>query len=412
MYCAIVDGYSTGGFLARALRRHGFECVHVQQGHEAPGFYRDSFRSAEYAATIVCDGDSAQVVAEVSKYDPAFVLPGHESGVELADLLADRLALPANGMERSRARRDKHLMADALRQAGVAAPEGIVTASIEELAAWADARGHWPVVVKPVASAGTDNVIFCSDETAVRTAYRQIIGSVDILGRPNQTVLGQEFLDGTEYFVNTVSRDGQHHVAEIWRYAKRLVPGGGFIYDWEEPLPYLGEVQTLLREYVQQVLDALDIRYGPAHSEIMLTSRGPVLVETGARLAGSIIPSVVSRVFGTNHVELTAEAYAAPSAFDRRLGRVYELRSHLRYVSLISPIAGKVRSLAGFNEIRDLPSFADMNLQLALDEPLSRTVDSRTSPGYVYLVHDDPDQLRADYRTIRELEATRLYDVG
>src|ERR671934_38804 len=59
------------------------------------------------------------------------------------------------------ARRDKYAMEQALRKAGLAAPEGMVTSSLAELVHWALRRGSWPVVVKPVSSAGSDNVLFC-----------------------------------------------------------------------------------------------------------------------------------------------------------------------------------------------------------------------------------------------------------
>jgi len=39
-------------------------------------------------------------------------------------------------------------------------------------------------------------------------------------------------------------------------------------------------------------------------------------------------------------------------------------------------------------------------------------VDSATSPGTCYLLHDDPAQIEADYRTLREWEQSgELYRV-
>jgi biotin carboxylase len=409
---AIVDAYSTGRFLPESLARYGCRCVHVRSGPSTPEFYRRSFDPGEFVADVGYDGSVAETLADLSTRDLAFVIPGHESGVGLADQLAARLNLPANAVELSSARRDKYAMEQALRKAGLAAPEGMVTSSLAELVHWVLLRGSWPVVVKPVSSAGSDNVLFCHSVPDLRHAFHRILSDVDISGRPNQEVLAQQVLRGTEYFVNTVSLAGRHHVAEIWQYSKRPVPGKGLIYDFEEPLPYEGAQQRRLRAYIGQVLDALGVRYGPAHSEVMMTAEGPVLIETGARLAGSILPEAVSRVFGTDHVALTAQAYVRPDEFSQRIGRAYELASGLRYVSLISTRTGTLRSLGGFARIRALPSFAAMHLDVVPGDRLRRTVDSRTSPGYVYLVHDDPRQLRLDYLAIRIAEQGGLYDVG
>ena len=45
-----------------------------------------------------------------------------------------------------------------------------------------------------------------------------------------------------------------------------------------------------LIEYNIKVVKALGIKVGPAHSEIILSKDGPVLVEIGARLNGAGFP--------------------------------------------------------------------------------------------------------------------------
>ena len=384
---AIVDAYSTGRYLPAALARRGFSAVHVQSTSDPPAFFRSSFIPRDFCDNIVYDADLERTLARLMGYDLAFVLPGSEYGVELSDLLSERLGLPSNGSARTLARRNKHHMAGALREAGLRAIEAICARDNRQIIAWAMERGRWPIVLKPLDSAGSDGIFFCSDEAEISRAFSQIAGRRNAMGSWNHAVLAQEFLDGTEYFINTVSYAGHHHVAEIWRYRKRIVPGKGTIYDMEEPVPWDGEVQAELRRYVIDVLDALGIWYGPAHSEIMLTSSGPVLIETGARLAGSILPHAVSRCFETNHVELTVEAYADPEGFRRHCGVPYRLRTNLRYVSLIVPRKAILRSLHGFDALRRLPSFHDMHVQL------------QVRPG-----------LRADHR-LAQLARIRLPDL-
>ena len=46
----------------------------------------------------------------------------------------------------------------------------------------------------------------------VQRAYGSIMGKINGLGLENQYVLVQEFLDGTEYVVDTVSLNGIHKV--------------------------------------------------------------------------------------------------------------------------------------------------------------------------------------------------------
>jgi biotin carboxylase len=58
-----------------------------------------------------------------------------------------------------------------------------------------------------------------------------------------------------------------------------------------------------------RVLDALGIRFGPAHTELMLTKEGPLLIEIGARLDGSDAPIIGERAYGINQIHLTADCY-------------------------------------------------------------------------------------------------------
>jgi biotin carboxylase len=406
MRCAVVDAYSTGRFLPAALRWLGAECLHVQSSPDVPDFYRRTFPAGELNRSIVHDGDLDATARTLADAVIEHVIAGAETGVELADALAARLGLPGHGMSCPLARRDKYLMARQVRRAGLDTADGIVSDDAQEIIDWAPA---WPIVLKPLHSAGTDNVIFCHDPAEIRSAHQKIMSSPTLLGGANTAVLAQEFLAGDEYFANTVSAAGRHHVAEVWRYHKRPVPGGAFVYDYEHPMPAEDPRARRIAAYVTAVLDALEIRDGPAHTEVMLTARGPVLIECGARLAGSILPDVVRRCFGTDHVELTALARTDPERFARMTDSPYRLRTHLRYVSLICPRAGTVDSTAGLDQIRALPSYAAMSVAFNLGQRVAPTVDSASSPGYVYLVSDDPDQIATDYRRLRDIEQTTLY---
>ncbi|MDM9382026.1 ATP-grasp domain-containing protein [Chlorogloeopsis sp. ULAP01] len=409
--CLIVDAYSTGRFLPSELRKHGFDCVHVQSTPVIPEIYRASFNRADFIENIIYEGNLDETLERASQYNIAFLIVGTESGVELGDILSEKMELPSNKSAFSKARRNKFEMVEALRNAGLRCVNHIKSATVDEILSWANNRGKWPVVLKPINSAGTDNVIFCANESEIVLAFERIIQSRNLMGQPNSEVLAQEFLDGTEYFVNTVSVQGKHHVAEIWQYHKRKVPDGGYIYDMEEPLPFEGVVQAELRDYIKDVLDALKIQFGPAHSEVMMIEQRPVLIETGARLAGSILPAAVSKSMGCNQVELTVESYVHPEKFLEKVAKPYSLHKNLLYVSLISEREGILKSMSQIDEIRKLPSFFDMYLSISVGSQLRKTIDSLTSPGYVYLIHEDSEVLRKDYHTIRELERNGLYEV-
>ena len=385
MRAAIVDADGIAGFLPAALARHGVESVHVRS--DTPNARLVS-RPSGLAAEVRYRGDVPATAAALRECGVDIVVAGTESGVLLADALSAELGTPGNGMTRPAARRDKHEMAEAVRAAGLANAASLATGSADELVAWARRLGEWPVVVKPLASSGAEQVFFCRSEAEIRAAHAAVLATVTKYGTRNTAVLGQQYLHGQEFFVNTVSRAGVHHVVEVWRYHKRPVTGDRLMYDYEWPLP---------------------VGAPAAHTEVMLTAAGPVLVECGARAGGSHKPSIVSGCLGTDQIDCLALVIARPEELvEGRLVR-QDPRSHLRYVTLINPRDGGRIGRHPPAPVRALGSFLDMVVTAPAGRPLPRTVDLATSPGYVYLDSPDPDEVEADYRRLRRLEQDGLY---
>lgn len=405
----IVDAYSTGAKLAPRFADAGLPVVHVQSSPRVPGFYMRSFRPEHFAANVVHEGDLEATLAQLAPHDPAFVVVGSEPGVPLADALGERLGLPSNGSEGSRARRDKHAMAAALRAVGLRAVADLKTADPAEAAVWAAEREEWPVVVKPLDSAGTDSVTLCENQAAVEAAFAAFLGRPNALHGANRELLVQEMLRGTQIFVNSVSWEGTHRISEAWQDNKRRI-AGNLVYDYEELLPRHGDKQDEVITYVEAVLDALGIRFGPAHTEVMLTDSGPVLVESGARMHGSVRDDVIDRCT-PSHPTVTAEAYLDPASVARHAGRPYELKAASYCVMLISQHEGRIVAADRLREIEALPSFAGSIAMLGPGDELKRTIDLFSCPGMIYLVDPDRERLKADYDRLRDLEAEGLFEL-
>ncbi|MEU5400865.1 ATP-grasp domain-containing protein [Streptomyces sp. NPDC005963] len=405
MTTAIVDAYGAGRLLPDALRRRGVDVVHVRSPFPDT---RLAYRPEDFAVDLRHTGDLARTLRELRALGVDSVVAAAESGVLLADELAAALAVPGNDPRHTIARRDKYAMQQAVGAAGLPSAESCLSASLDELIAWVAGRGRWPVVLKPVLSAGADNVFICRTVAEVTAAYTAIMTSADRYGQHNTVALAQQFLSGKEHYVNTVSRDGRHRIVEVWCYHKRSVDGRS-VYDYEDLLgPDEPGFHEIVR-YVRSVLDALGIRNGAAHTEVMLTGDGPVLIECGARLGGGQMPELLTRCVGADQVTCLAHSIAAPEDFIAEADAPYQLKDRLRCVNLILPRAGTVPDDDGWDQIRGLPSFEHLVVNHPAGSSLSRTVDMATCPGTVYLTATDPAMLESDYGRLRELELDGLY---
>jgi hypothetical protein len=404
----VVDGYTTGNYLPPAFDRAGADVVHVQSTPELMASMTPPDLD-RYLANIA-GGTPEEAAERLRGYDPVCVLAGQEPGVPLADRLAELLGLPGNGTAGSAARRDKYEMIEALRRAGLHCADQLRSADPEELVAWASERGSWPVVVKPLTSAATDGVAVCADAEQVRKAAEYVLTTSTIFAEPNRQALVQSYLPGAEYVVDTVSCAGRRYTCGVWRYHKRLL-GTHNIYDREVLRPAGEPAVAALVRYVNHALDALGIRYGPAHAEVMLTPDGPALVEVGARLAGNMHPGFHDLCAGGNQADLTALAGIRPEEFlERWAGRGYRRLRHAEVYTAPTELDGVVDSIddAVVAEIEALDTVYGLNVKLRPGSRIRPTVDLYTSTLRVFLAGPDRAAVERDYRRIQRLK-DRVY---
>ncbi|MEU0603868.1 ATP-grasp domain-containing protein [Streptomyces sp. NPDC006393] len=406
----IVDAYSTARHLTPLFRARGHTCVHVQSTPTVPAVYAPSFRPGDFAAHVVHTGDLAATLAAVARHEPVALLAGIESGVELADTLAESLGLRGNGTALSPARRDKFRMTETVKAAGLPGAEQILAGDRDTLLDWYG-RQTGRVVLKPVSSAGNDGVHFCDSAEDVLRAFGTLIGTDSALGQHNSTVLAQEYLSGSEYYVNTVSLDGRHHVCDIWKTQHLDVNGVRDLLGGSQLMVRHGPEQDRLVPYTLGVLDALGIRNGPAHTELKLTPDGPRLIETGARVCGADLPLLTSAAIGAGHLERTVEAHVRPEEFAGLCGTDYEVARHATVVNMIAPDSGTLRGYPKMARLKALESFRCTLERATPGGPVHRTVNDFTYPMLVHLLHEVEGVVLRDYMTARYLDGEGFYDI-
>lgn len=409
----IVDGYSSGSQLPSIMKEYGWKCVHVKSLSNPPSYYMATFRGDDYIGHFVYEGDVDSLAKALDEYKPSAVLPGTESGVIVADLLAAALDLPGNDPSTSTARRNKYEMHNRLASHGLRSMDHCLAHDFNDLREWAQG-GAWPVVIKPQASAGTDSVTFCNDLSELEAGFHRLHGAVNQLGDRNDAVLAQRMLFGQEYFINGISGNGRHVITEIWRTDKIPVPGAGMIYDRSILFDPVKPDMKSIVDYVCRVLDALGVRYGANHTEIMVTDQGPTLIECASRLSGGLNRAAANYAVGASQLDLAAKLVVEGEAFVERL---FKAQSGLKYplwqVQFISVQSGIVKESFYDEMMAALRSKAWLQKAPRPGDAVTRTTDLFSSPGIVFLSHPDADVLQADFETVRQWEREqRLFNVN
>ncbi|WP_449434857.1 ATP-grasp domain-containing protein [Pseudomonas putida] len=403
----IVDAYSTGFELSQKLKELGWRVINVQSGPVVPKAFSKSFDPTLFDIHLPLAAlGYPNLVERLKSLNPIFVIAGSEPGVELADHLSTSLHLEGNSPTTSLLRRNKYYMSQTLADHNLNSVEQYLVNTPDELRMASKTLGRWPIVVKPIDAMGSENVRVCFDDQEALSAFIAIDGHENFIGSINSGALIQEYLEGEQYVVNAVSLGGHHRITEMWHETRLNIRDVGNIYDYETMIPYQGKRQSLLIDYTRDVLSALGINEGPSHSEIMLTKRGPVLIETGARMQGGIVSAPIIEAIDDSHMTMTLKRYLDPQGFAKKINASYRMRSTPRVVNLIMNRAGIVRQNNCERLLGSLPSFRMIVRTPAVGDYVAKTIDLASKVGHVYLMHSSIEQLDRDYKQIRDWENT------
>lgn len=404
----IVDGYSTGRDLVRELRDRGVECIHLQSEPAIPTDVRKCFDPSPYHQNLGYLGDAQAAAEKLAELAPDAVVAGSEWGVIFAESVAHGLGLPTNRNEMIHARRDKFEMIEAVRRHGLLVADQAVFSTVEDAHDWAEKRNKWPLVVKPLASAGSDGVTICQNHEDIDSAFKKALGRVNGMGGYNDRLLVQSFLSGPQYIVNTVSHTGRHYITDAWEMDLRsnpqlVIPGGITLMD-----PVSLRAQALF-DYTLAVLDALGIENGAGHAELKWTPEGPALIEIGARLMGAAMDGESYEAAGQ---ETQARVYSRVLAGTDAVRNAifarphYIRRRHMTKVLFNFEADATVRDTDGLARLSTLPSFHAHYRGLKQGDRVWKTADWLACGGIMYLIHDDPKVIAADIATIRQWEGS------
>ncbi|MCB5168638.1 ATP-grasp domain-containing protein [Streptomyces bambusae] len=157
----------------------------------------------------------------------------------------------------------------------------------------------FPCVVKPRAGADGEGVRLLLDAHQAEQAVHDYPEITDLLV--------EELLEGPEITVETLSRGGRHRILGLTRLQAAAGPGLA-VAGHTVPVPLDARTADGVRALVRRVLNLAGHRDGPAHTEIVLTARGPRLIEAHARPPGPELAQLLRLGLGSDVLACTLAA--------------------------------------------------------------------------------------------------------
>ncbi|WP_195694653.1 ATP-grasp domain-containing protein [Priestia megaterium] len=202
--------------------------------------------------------------------------------------------------------RNKKMARQKLNEAGVGEVQYRLVTSDSNLESQLQGM-DFPLIVKPSNDSGSKNVYLCKNESEITTAIKHIVKSKkNIVGQTiDSDILIEEFLDGPEFSIESVTVNGQTTIIGI---TKKLVTPYPLSIEVGHDFPanLNTNEENEIKRLVEQSLAALDVDFAVTHTEVKLTEKGPRIVEVNARPGGDEIPHLVKAVTG---VDLKALAF-------------------------------------------------------------------------------------------------------
>jgi biotin carboxylase len=404
---AVIWPYSTARTAPPAIWAQGWRAVAVLPPDPAAVGMGDRPDPADWDATITAPAYAGAVAGQLARAGGVSgVLAGDEVAVPLAEDIARRLGLPGNNPATSGRRRDKGLMSEALEAAGLSHPATVRVTTLDGARRATDAMG-WPVVLKPPASCGADGFALCQSAAELAAAWQRTYQQQTVLGDRNDALIVQEYLPGGQYTVNTVTCQGRHLVTDAWAERRLLLPGGGMACDRSDLISPVHPLYARLAAYTRAVLDALEVTWGPGHTEIRLDAGGqPQHIDCAARLPGYYPQPLLAEMLGLSQLGAAVLAATDPAALAAQRRDPRPHRGALTQLWLIVPDDGVGLDGRVLDQMAAVPGvrgpFGHVTAGLA-----RRTTDLTSAVGGFNLA--GPAAVVEDaVRTIRELE-TRLY---
>lgn len=350
----------------------GLQVIAVDMDPNAIGFQEDGV-ICEVISTI--DIPAVLAAAKKRNIDGVMTLAS-DMPMRTVAVVAKELGLIGITEDTAFKATNKYAMREALKKHNVPVPmyyKVTTEAELVQAAKEIEQKGY-RCIIKPADNSGSRGINLLSDyaENTLKEAFRyskQYSRSGD--------VLVEEYMEGPEVSVETLSVDGTCHVIQI---TDKLTTGAPYFVEMghSQPSNLSADVTDQIKAVAIAANHAIGITNGPSHTEIKVTKDGPKIVELGARLGGdNITTHLVPLSTGVNMVEACIKI---------ALGEKPDCQPTIQKASAIryfEQTAGIVKSIEGIENAKKLDGIKQISIVHGVGEHINEIKSSGDRLGFV-----------------------------
>ncbi len=380
----------------------------------------DAFPERSLQADFRDTAAGAETIARYADRHPVdAIVPVDDGGTMLAARAAARLQLPSNPAAAVAATRDKAELRRLLSAAGLPSPPFRVCRFTEEPAAVARELG-FPVVIKPLALAGSRGVMR-ADDAASFTAAVERLGrllsdpavAADCGGTADRYLV-EGYIPGDEVALEglLVPRpDGGAGLRVLALFDKPDPLDGPFfeetIYVTPSALP--AARQEEVRRVAERAARALGLSRGPVHVELRLNTSGAFPIDIAARTIGGHCARSLRFDVGAGGAAASLEEVVLRQATGLPLDRLEREAPASGVMMIPTPGAGRLHAVHGLEAARAVPLVSEVTIETRPGYRFVPLPEGGAYPGFIFARGERPaevvEALRRSWRCLRfELE--------
>ena len=324
----------------------------------------------KYYNASTMDEDAVLAAAEDYKPDGIMTL-ATDMPMRGVAKTSDKLNLHSINYETAVKATDKYDMIKAFKEHDVPSPWFFVVDTLEELKTH-EADVTFPCIIKPTDNAGSHGV-------AKVYSFQELLDNYEYAHSCSRhgKVIIEEFLDGPEVSVEVMVVNGVVNILQITDKITTEAPH--FVeLGHTQPSQLPMDTQEAIRKVTVAACKAIGIDKGPAHVEMKVTKRGPVMIELGARMGGDNIT--------THLVPLSTGIDMVGSTIKVALGEEPDIEPSLHCGSAIRYFQvpfGTIKAIENVDEAKQIPGVKQITFTKEVGEESTPIHCSNDRIGFV-----------------------------
>ncbi|MEK5448066.1 ATP-grasp domain-containing protein [Paenibacillus sp. FSL R7-0331] len=299
------------------------------------------------------------------------VVSFQEFGLLTAAAIKEKLGLFGNPMEPVLLTRDKHRMRDVMdKHQFPSLPYSIVT-SEQDVTGFIRKQGL-PVILKPVYGSGSFQIYKISESAQIPQAIKSI---KEVYKR--EEILVEKFIEGKEISVEGFTWDGKHTMIAV---TDKFTTGAPHFVETGHNMPSsLPEsIQSAARQLAFDFMDLIGHKFGPSHTEIMVSDGHLYIIESHTRTGGDYIFEMVNQVYGFDMFLETLKGFAGINPNTEPASM--EAAAAIRYLKLED---GWISRVEGIDSARQIPGVLKCDISLQVGQRVKSFCKSSERNGSV-----------------------------